>query len=376
MLPLALLFALGDPTPRPIDPATVAAWEHAGAIPVHFVRSPRGFSYLHLERDKKAAGTGLPGFLIPGRLRAERLKALPPVGTRFGLSFVTSDTEKVTDADLDHLAGLEKLVHLDLSRTRVTSAGVPALARLARLEGLYLSGTLIDDGGAKGLKALGRLTDLDLGGTRVGGEGLEALAGLSELAHLDLNNTPVNDAGLGPLLRLKKLRSLSLYNNHALTAAGLETVGRLDGLRALNLGNCSRLGPAGLPALAGLKRLEWLDYGGLLTDGVLLGLHAQGRLHVVDAARGDGPGQPARSEDVTAFDASSRRVTDAGLKALAGFVNLRKVNVFETRVTDAGLAQLGGLKKLREVIAVRSAVTDAGAKALAAAVPGCVVKLR
>src|SRR5688572_16773725 len=82
-------------------------------------------------------------------------------------------------------------------------------------------------------------------------------------------------------------------------------------------------------------------------------------------------------------------VTDAGLKVLSGFKNLRRLhlektgvgdeglaavkglselqylNLYSTKVTDKGLAGLNGLKKLKNVYLWQTAVTDGGAAELA-----------
>ena len=100
------------------------------------------------------------------------------------------------------------------------------------------------------------------------------------------------------------------------------------------------------------------------------------------------------SEQLVWLNLANTSVTDAGLKALAGFKNLRRlhlektavgdegvsslkslaeltyVNLYSTKVTDKGLASLAGLKKLKNVYLWQTAVTDAGAAELAKAVPG------
>ena len=100
------------------------------------------------------------------------------------------------------------------------------------------------------------------------------------------------------------------------------------------------------------------------------------------------------SEQLVWLNLANTSVTDAGLKVLAGFKNLRRlhlektgvgdeglasvkglgelqyINLYGTKVTDKGLASLGGLKKLKNVYLWQTAVTDAGAAELAKAVPG------
>ncbi|HEV3027063.1 MAG TPA: hypothetical protein VG457_05780 [Planctomycetota bacterium] len=100
------------------------------------------------------------------------------------------------------------------------------------------------------------------------------------------------------------------------------------------------------------------------------------------------------SDQLVWLNLANTSVTDAGLKSLAGFKNLRRLhlertgvgdeglasvknlgeltylNLYSTKVTDKGLASLAGLKKLKNVYLWQTAVTDGGAAELAKAVPG------
>jgi YHS domain-containing protein len=100
------------------------------------------------------------------------------------------------------------------------------------------------------------------------------------------------------------------------------------------------------------------------------------------------------SEQLVWLNLANTSVTDAGLKVLAGFKNLRRLhlektgvgddglasvkglgelqylNLYGTKVTDKGVAALGGLKKLKNVYLWQTAVSDAGAAELAKALPG------
>ena len=100
------------------------------------------------------------------------------------------------------------------------------------------------------------------------------------------------------------------------------------------------------------------------------------------------------SEQLVWLNLANTSVTDAGLKGLSGFKNLRRLhlektgvgdeglasvknlaeltylNLYSTKVTDKGLANLAGLKKLKNVYLWQTAVTDAGAAELAKALPG------
>jgi hypothetical protein len=99
-------------------------------------------------------------------------------------------------------------------------------------------------------------------------------------------------------------------------------------------------------------------------------------------------------EQLVWLNLANTAVTDAGLKSLAGFKNLRRLhlektgvgdeglaslkglaelqylNLYGTKASDKGLASLAGLKKLKNVYLWQTAVTDAGAADLAKALPG------
>src|SRR5438270_3236639 len=74
----------------------------------------------------------------------------------------------------------------------------------------------------------------------------------------------------------------------------------------------------------------------------------------------------AAPEQAFGIDLSETKVTDAGLKELAGFKHLAALSLGGTPVTDKGLAELAGLAQLESLFLNDTHVTDAGLKALAA----------
>ncbi len=72
------------------------------------------------------------------------------------------------------------------------------------------------------------------------------------------------------------------------------------------------------------------------------------------------PGKP-----VFGVSLSGTKVTDAGLKELAGLKSLTELDLDRTKVTDAGLRELAGLKNLTKLYLQRTKVTGAGLKELA-----------
>ena len=115
----------------------------------------------------------------------------------------------VTDLDIDEIAKLEQLEHLDLAGLRLTDLGVSKLASLTGLRSLDLSSTSVT---GRGIAALGELRDL----SKLSLSGAEAIddaaaAGLAELAGLavlDLSETKITDKALQGILPLSNLRHL------------------------------------------------------------------------------------------------------------------------------------------------------------------------
>lgn len=99
------------------------------------------------------------------------------------------------------------------------------------------------------------------------------------------------------------------------------------------------------------------------------------------------------ADKIASLDIARSKVTDGGLKAIAGMKNLKELhlegtsigdagldhlkglaeleylNLYNTKVTDAGLAKLAGLGKLNAIYLWQSGVTKAGVAALKAKLP-------
>jgi len=71
------------------------------------------------------------------------------------------------------------------------------------------------------------------------------------------------------------------------------------------------------------------------------------------------------ADKIASLDIARSKVTDAGLKALAGMKNLKELHLEGTGITDAGLDQLKGLAELEYLNLYNTKVTDAGMGKLA-----------
>ena len=102
---------------------------------------------------------------------------------------------KVTDADLECLAGMTSIQSLDISLNKVSDGGLKCLTGLTNLESLNLMGTTVTDASLERLKGLTNLRSLDLRGTNATDMGMEHLRQFARLRSLYLG-AKVTDAGL------------------------------------------------------------------------------------------------------------------------------------------------------------------------------------
>jgi hypothetical protein len=215
---------------------------------------------------------------------------------------------------------------------------VKLLAEFKELELLDLSGTPITDEGLKALRELKDLKQLNLGGTKVKDAGLKELAGLKGLQVLSLTGTQVTNDGLKELVGLKDLQSLGLSS--------------------------TKVTDAGLRELKDLKSLRRLDfYGEEVTDAALRTLREIGLLHTLPQAWAENP--PASPADVVWLNLRGTKVTNEGLKEIAGFTQLEKLSLERTKVTDEGLKELTGFKNLKVLYIYGTGVKGEGLKHLA-----------
>ena len=122
---------------------------------------------------------------------------------------------RVSDNDLRYLPAFrDRLVSLNLARTRVTSKGLVHLAGLRRLRRLHLEQTRVDDAGVKHLVKLERLEYLNLYNTRITDLALDQLARCKPLKRLYVWKTKVTEAGVERLEesrpKLKVVRGVDL----------------------------------------------------------------------------------------------------------------------------------------------------------------------
>jgi outer membrane protein assembly factor BamB len=197
--------------------------------------------------------TGVTDDGLASLARASRLRALSLAGTG------------VTELGLVRLAALPRLRGLDLEGCEgITDQACEVLGGFRVLRVLLLRKTgferqRITDAGLRKLEGLNELECLDLYGNQVSDSGLPALSGLQALRHLDLSLTAITDSGLPHLRTLSRLQRLDLLYSEGfagprVTDQGLDALLALTTLRTLDLTG-ARISDAGAAKLAGLRQL-------------------------------------------------------------------------------------------------------------------------
>ena len=133
----------------------------------------------------------------------------------------------------------------------------------------------------------------------------------------------------------------------------------------------------GLKHLAGLRKLMTIRLSqGQLSDAHLRVLCEIGLMHTLtyQIAGSSAKPVPEAIEDIVTLALCRSRITDAGLRELARFSNLARLDLSETRVTDAGLKELARLKTLTTLQLQGTQVTEAGVAALQKALPTCEIR--
>lgn len=328
----------------------------------------------------------------------------------------------ITDVGLKHLASMTAMMRLDLSY--LASAG-DALAdlgpRMKDLETLSLA--YCDKAGEAAYKGLARcnaLSRIDLVGQKKLGEGsLKALAGLKGLETLNLTICEgLDDTAIGALGKSKSLQELSVQGELAFGDAGLAELAKCKTLRRLELGvtpagmeGGSGLGEedpeaptppkprpapkakftdAALKSLGKAEGLRELRFHGLatITDAALLGLldapleelaltacpgvtdkglQVVGRMK---SLRRLGLSALSEAAPLPGQEAAKKmRITNEGLRHLAGLVKLTELDLSGQAITDTGLEHLKGLSTLRKLVLQEvPGVTEAGTAGLQEAI--------
>ncbi|MCW3100979.1 MAG: hypothetical protein JWL77_6597 [Chthonomonadaceae bacterium] len=260
---------------------------------------PDSVQYAFLERDTSVSAA------IRGLGQFKHLNALYLAGS------------SVTDAELQTIAQLPGITKLDLDQTRISDAGLASIGRMSGLKSLSLSHTKIT---AAGLRSLSALTSLET---------------------LELVGVPIGDDAIPEIVKLSSLRSLSLAGTQV-TAQGLLL----------------------LKPLKNLCRLEMPPPFWQTTDSYFLALAEAGLLHAFEHAYGKNDMPVTTDDAVTSVMFFGEPITDQGLKAFSVFTNLERLDLPAGRITDAGMKTVAGFKHLTHLVANDSKISDLGFQSL------------
>jgi len=312
------------------------------------------------------------------------------------------DNPSITDAGLQHLAGLNSLRSLCLHRTSVTGPGIEHLPDSVRQ--LDLQFAPLDDGVIRHLKSLPNLSSLLIGNTAITDVGLADLSTIRTLRRLVLDHTDITDAGLRHLESLTNLEGLDVLCTNvtgsgvarlekaiprcrvyppserlnaipldiALWPAGYQPTVDEIVAKVKELGGEAELDPTAFEPSIGALNL----FASSISDECLLGLLE----HLPELKELD-LGQTlvsdyliqglSRSPKLESLSLHESRLTDAGLVHIGKLTWLRSLSLARTRISDAGLDHLAGLKNLKTLSVGYTRVTDKGFQRLRQMLPQC-----
>ena len=246
-----------------------------------------------------------------------------------------------TDSDMPLLAQMNGLRQLDLSLTRISDRGLRALRTAPAIEelNLYFAEQITDEGAAT-VKGWKRLRRLNLRGTKITDATLEVLSGVPALEWLDIGWAQITDTGLDYLASLTNLRHLAMGGNK-LTDTSLQFLRQMPQIEYLDLGGMQRtdsglwslqLTDAGMQAIATVTELRELRLAGTPVTG--RGLESLKPLTKLERLNLQG----------------CRRLRDDAAAVLAGFKQLRVLDLKDSSIGAESVARIRAALPDREVI--------------------------
>lgn len=408
-------------TPIGFESLPVAEFAHglvlhvADAGILKAVARQRNLKWLDLSRSAvRASDLGL----LAG-LRLKQLKL--PAAARSGLGlrhllaasdpaleYLDLSNGDIGDADLADLRALTHLRSLSLTGTRITDGGLKVVASLAGLSELSLQRTAVTDVGLLELAGLRHLEFLNVKGTRVTEAGLKQLKGASLKTVLKGRIRPSNEtiaawkkagAEFGWMRDDPSLAFVRGPEGGLNDLPAFQFSGPPIGIEALPTGD-SPLGlslrevdPTILRSVAKLGNIAFLDLSrsslsaadasllaGLKLQRLRLPLNARSALALppylsasalsaeIDLTGWDISDSDlailARSRRPTSLNLSRTRISDAGLKLVAEFMDLRQLSLSGTAVTDRGMPELARLQRLESLDLSHTRIGDDGLRSL------------
>jgi len=344
-----------------IDARRLAQLRHLRELEIDGV----GFSHVHVLRGlrlRRFSGRNLPdttatlaelaamGTMVKLALTdcAVTDDMLPTVAKASGLEVLRLSDNAIQGHGLAALADLS-LHTLDLSRNPV-GASLNHLLGVPTLRTLDLRSVDLRSESCEVLAGMERLVDLNLNRTRVGQRVAPLLRRMRGLEVLRIATCDVADASF--VSSLPRLRVLDLENNREFSGLDAEDVRELSELRDLNLRFNTRTGVRFIAALSALPQLESLNLVvcNLVPDHVreLARSTSLRRLKLSGNDLGDvGMRALAPMTELALLDVPDCKVSDVGAEALAEHLtHLRYLGISGNQLTDVGAAAVLRLGRL------------------------------
>ena len=284
------------------------------------------------------------------KITEEFVKSLPEVPFPHGL--IISDNEFIGEG-LKLLKGRKNLMALYISDTSLTDDGVRELAEIDTLEHVYLwYSPKLTNTALQSLAKMKSLKALNVGGSKINDEGMKVLGQMTNLEQLWVSHLSLTDVGLKPLENLTGLKAICLMENRKLTANAVATF------------------------LRKVKSLERLDLEFVeCNDAVLkeIGRHTKMQhlsLYDIVKVTDDGVKELAGLTDMTYLSLVGSQLSDNGLKHLLGMSKLERLHVYGTELTEKAVPDLVKFKQLNYIWLNRGISKDVVAKAM----PKCILQ--
>ncbi|MCE9563348.1 MAG: protein kinase [Planctomycetes bacterium] len=288
----------------------------------------------------------------------------------------------IGDDALPHFKGSSELMAVNLSGTRVSDTGLEFFKNNQTLRELNLGGTAVTGAGLAHLGGCQRLGILQLQGVKIGGDTLTHLKACSNLYSLNLQGTPITDQGLNGLADFPRLQVLQLRGTKVGTDAARKLADKLPDCRIEWDGGV--IEPKDDPDR---KAAEWLIANNAAVSVFVNGKEVPGltattlprerfEIRYINVNRNPLVNDETMAclngvRHITSAQITNVAVTDKTLAYIKDCKNLEHLILYASRITDDGLKVLAGFKELRSLNITQLPLTEPAVLELAAALPKC-----
>ncbi len=333
------------PAAKPDDADAVAKLEKAGA------KLQKGSSGSIETVDMREAGGG-NAELFAAAAKLPNLRTIVCTGP------------DVNDEAIGHLKGHNQLQRLNATdRSDIGDAGAQVLSTLPNVFELTLERASITDAAYPHLAKMKKLRILRANLTGTSDVGVKALADATQIELLDFRDcTGVSDEGIAALSKLTKMRSFKVWGKQ-ITDKSLKVISSWTNLSSLGFQDTAISGSGG--ALSSLTKLNDVDaFRSEFNDEGLKSITASKGIKTLKLRNclvtADGLKELAKFANLERLDLSESAADDSTLEAIAGLGKLIELELWLTRVSDAGLVHLTKLPLQTLTLEDIYDVSDAG----------------